>query len=161
MAASRYRVLQHIPYLQAKGVETKVLSYPRSLGENWRFFESLPYFDIVFLQRKRPTSWRLWLLRKRANRIVFDFDDSIMYRNFTAENPISKWRQRRFIRILKASDVEELAESIAFYFDEDRCNTARGVARQWMEKDSPTINVEETLRIYHEVAGGGQRLRNP
>lgn len=105
MAASRYRVLQYIPYLQGRGVETKILSYPRSLGENWRFFESLPYFDIVFLQRKRPTSWRLWLLRKRANRIVFDFDDSIMYRNSTAENPISKTRQRRFIRMLKASDA--------------------------------------------------------
>ncbi len=52
------------------------------------------------------------------------------------------------------ADVEELAESIAFYFDEDRRNAARGVARQWMEKYSPTYNVEETLRVYHEVAGG-------
>ena len=52
------------------------------------------------------------------------------------------------------ADVEELAESIAFYFDEDRRNAARGVARQWMEKHSPTSNVEETLRVYHEVAGG-------
>ncbi len=34
--------------------------------------------------------------------------------------------------------VEDLAESIAFYFDEDRRNAARGVARQWMEKYSPT-----------------------
>jgi UDP-glucose:(heptosyl)LPS alpha-1,3-glucosyltransferase len=51
------------------------------------------------------------------------------------------------------ADVEELAESIAFYFDEDRRNAARGVARQWMEKYSPTSHVEETLRVYHEVAG--------
>ena len=59
------------------------------------------------------------------------------------------------------ADVEELAESIAFYFDEDHRKAARGVARQWMEKYSPTYNVEETLRVYHEVAGGGQRWRNP
>ncbi len=105
VAASRYRVLQYIPYLEGRGVEAQVIPYPRSLGENWRFFKSLPYFDIVFLQRKRMTSLRLWLLKRKANRIVFDFDDSIMYRNSTVENPISKTRKRRFIRILKASDA--------------------------------------------------------
>jgi UDP-glucose:(heptosyl)LPS alpha-1,3-glucosyltransferase len=52
------------------------------------------------------------------------------------------------------ADVECLAESIAFYFDEGRRNEARVVARQWMEKYSPTSNLEETLRVYHEVAGG-------
>lgn len=52
------------------------------------------------------------------------------------------------------ADVEGLAESIAFYFDEDRRDEARVVAREWMEKYSPTSNVEETLRVYHEVAGG-------
>lgn len=54
------------------------------------------------------------------------------------------------------ADVEDLAESIAFYFDEDRRNEARVVAREWMETYSPTSNVEETLRVYHEVAGGIQ-----
>lgn len=52
------------------------------------------------------------------------------------------------------ADVEDLAESIAFYFDEDRRSAAQVVARQWMEKYSPTSNVEGTLRVYHEVAGG-------
>ncbi len=52
------------------------------------------------------------------------------------------------------ADVENLAESIAFYFDEDRRNEARVVAREWMEKYPPTSNIEETLRVYHEVAGG-------
>jgi len=52
------------------------------------------------------------------------------------------------------ADVEDLAESIAFYFDEERRKEAQVVARQWMEKYSPTSNVEGTLRVYHEVAGG-------
>ena len=52
------------------------------------------------------------------------------------------------------ADVKDLAESIAFYFDEERRKEAQVVARQWMEKYSPTSNVEETLRVYHEVAGG-------
>lgn len=52
------------------------------------------------------------------------------------------------------ADVEDLANSIAFYFDEERRKEAQVVARQWMERHSPTSNVEETLRVYYEVAGG-------
>ena len=51
------------------------------------------------------------------------------------------------------ADVEALARSIAFYFDEGRRNEARSIVRCWMEKYSPEYNLEETLRVYHEVAG--------
>jgi glycosyltransferase involved in cell wall biosynthesis len=103
VAASRYRVLQYLPYLRERGIEAEVTPYPRTLRENWMFFKSLPGYDIAFLQRKRLTGMRLRLLKRRANRIVYDFDDSVMYRNSTADNPISRSRRRRFARMLKAS----------------------------------------------------------
>ncbi len=104
VAASRYRVLQYIPYLEAKGVETTVSLYPRTLKENFEFFSNLSRFDVVFLQRKRFNQPRLGLLRKRAKRIVYDFDDSVMYRNSKAKDPISSSRRRRFIQMIKNSD---------------------------------------------------------
>ncbi|MBW2123039.1 MAG: glycosyltransferase family 4 protein, partial [Deltaproteobacteria bacterium] len=51
-------------------------------------------------------------------------------------------------------DVDDLARSIAYYFDEDRREQARVAARQGMERYSPAYNLEETLRVYYEVAGG-------
>jgi glycosyltransferase involved in cell wall biosynthesis len=105
VAASRYRVLQYLPYLRKKGIEAEVTLYPKTFWENWVFFRSLPRYDIVFLQRKRLTGMRLRLLKRRANRIVYDFDDSVMYRNSTAQNPLSKTRRRRFVRLLRASDA--------------------------------------------------------
>lgn len=105
VAASRYRVLQYLPYLRKKGIEDEVTPYPRTLWENWAFFKSLPRYDVVFLQRKRLTGTRLRLLRRRANLIVYDFDDSVMYRNSTADNPISKTRRKRFARMLRVSDA--------------------------------------------------------
>ena len=104
VAASRYRVLQYIPYLEAKGMETTVSLYPRSLKENFQFFSNLSRYDIVFLQRKRFNQPRLGLLRRRAKRIIYDFDDSVMYRNSKAEDPISSSRRRRFIQMIKNSD---------------------------------------------------------
>ena len=104
VAASRYRVLQYIPYLKSRGVETTVSLYPRTLKENFQFFKNLSRFDVVFLQRKRFNQPRLGLLRKRAKRIVYDFDDSVMYRNSKADDPISSTRRRRFVQMIKNSN---------------------------------------------------------
>ena len=104
VAASRYRVLQYLPYLQSKEVETTVSLYPRTVKENFRFFNSLSQYDLVFLQRKRFSQPRLGLLRRKAKKIVYDFDDSVMYRNSTRENPVSPTRHRRFAQMVKASD---------------------------------------------------------
>ena len=104
VAASRYRVLQYIPYLKSHGVETTVSLYPRSIKENIQFFRDLPQYDIVFLQRKRFNQPRLRWLRRRAKRIVYDFDDSVMYRNSKAKDPVSRTRKRQFTQMIKASD---------------------------------------------------------
>jgi glycosyltransferase involved in cell wall biosynthesis len=103
-AASRYRVLQYIPYLESKGVDATVSLYPRTLRENFQFFNNLSKYDIVFLQRKRFTQPRLRWLRKRARRVVYDFDDSVMYRNSKAKDPISSTRRKRFVQMIKNSD---------------------------------------------------------
>ncbi len=104
VAASRYRVLQYIPYLKSKGMETTVSLYPRTLKENFQFFNNLPQYDIVFLQRKRFNQPRLGILRKRAKRIIYDFDDSVMYRNSKAKDPNSPTRRRHFVQMIKNSD---------------------------------------------------------
>jgi glycosyltransferase involved in cell wall biosynthesis len=104
VAASRYRVLQYIPYLESQGVKTEVNLYPRTLKENLRFFKGLPQYDILFLQRKRFNQPRLGWVRRRAKRIIYDFDDSIMYRNSKAKDPISPTRRKRFVQMIKASD---------------------------------------------------------
>ncbi len=104
VAASRYRVLQYIPFLKSKGADTTVSLYPKSLKENIQFFKTLPQYDIVFLQRKRFNQPKLGLLRKRAKRIVYDFDDSVMYRNSKAKDPVSSTRRRRFIQMVKNAD---------------------------------------------------------
>ena len=104
VAASRYRVIQYLPYLKSHGVEPVVSLYPRTLRENVRFFSDLPRYDIVFLQRKRFHPPRLGLLRQRARRIIYDFDDAVMYRNSKAKDPNSQSRRRRFARMMEASD---------------------------------------------------------
>lgn len=104
VAASRYRVLQYIPHLESKDVKTEINLYPRTLKENINFFKKIPHYDIIFLQRKRFNQPRLGLLRRRAKKIIYDFDDAVMYRNSKAKNPFSRTRRNRFVNMIKASD---------------------------------------------------------
>jgi glycosyltransferase involved in cell wall biosynthesis len=104
VAASRYRVLQYLPYLESKGIESTVSLYPRGIGQLLRFFRALPAYDVLFLQRKRFQQPLLGLLRLKARRIVFDFDDAIMYHNSKAASSHSRTRRRRFADMAKASD---------------------------------------------------------
>ncbi len=59
------------------------------------------------------------------------------------------------------ADVEDLADSISYYFDELRRERARTVTRQWMERFPPSYNLQETLRVYYEVASPHFALSSP
>ena len=56
-------------------------------------------------------------------------------------------------------NVAELAEALAYYFDEGRRTRARTVTRQWMEKFPPRRNLEETLNVYEDVVREEARSR--
>jgi glycosyltransferase involved in cell wall biosynthesis len=104
VAASRYRVLQYIPYLTSKGIEAKVHLYPKTFKEIFQFFNDLSQYHIIFLQRNRFNQPLLGLFKRKSKRIIYDFDDAVMYRNSTAPSPYSRTRERRFARIVRAAD---------------------------------------------------------
>ena len=104
VAASKYRVLQYLPYLKEHGVQATVLPFQKGFFKKLKLFKSVNEYDILFIQRKRfPVLW-LKYIRKNARRIVYDFDDSVMYRNSKAANPESNTRVKMFKNMVNASD---------------------------------------------------------
>ncbi len=104
VAASRYRVMQYLPYLKEHGVQATVLPFQKGFFKKLKLFKSVNEYDILFIQRKRfPVLW-LKYIRKNARRIVYDFDDSVMYRNSKAANPESNTRVKMFKNMVNASD---------------------------------------------------------
>lgn len=101
-ASPRYRVLQFVPYLREHGIECTILPAVSSeqydtltgpgrqgramwyhLAETPRRIKqllSLRRYDVVFVQKAIMTAYvrgMLGLLRTRARRIVYDFDDAV------------------------------------------------------------------------------------
>ncbi|MBI4569919.1 MAG: glycosyltransferase family 4 protein [Planctomycetes bacterium] len=105
VAASRYRVLAHLPFLEERGIRCEARPFPEGFGARWRVFNALDEYDFVFLQRRRFGPFWTRLIRARARKIVFDFDDSIMLRNATHADQQSAGRERKFARMARAADL--------------------------------------------------------
>ncbi len=58
------------------------------------------------LQRKLLPGWQLRELRKRTRRLIFDFDDAVLYRDsYDRRGPHHRRRSDRFKRTVQAADV--------------------------------------------------------
>ena len=104
VAASRYRVLQYLPYLKEHGIQASVQRFPKGFFAKLKVFKSANQYDILFIQRKRFSVFWLKYIRKNARNIVYDFDDSVMHRSSKHLRHESKTRVKMFKNMVNASD---------------------------------------------------------
>lgn len=102
--ASRYRVLQYIPFLKESQIEAKVAIFPDSFCKWMKVFSELKDYNIVFVQKKRLWHWQLWYLKRKHIKIIYDFDDAVMYKSPVDGGGRSFKRQWTFARMVKYSD---------------------------------------------------------
>lgn len=97
--STRYRLLQYVPYMNSSGIETVVVVIPKGI----RRFRGIDRYDGIFIQKKLFSRIELWYLRKKAKRLIFDFDDAIMYTksNFSTAT-------RRYKRFRYTMDIADL-----------------------------------------------------
>lgn len=103
----RYRIDAFAPALARAGVALGHcgLGGTGAAGrlEAWREAKAA---DVVILQRKLLPTWQIALLRARARRLIFDFDDAVLYRDSNdPRGPHCRRRARRFAATVRAADV--------------------------------------------------------
>ncbi|MHC4777639.1 MAG: glycosyltransferase family 4 protein [Planctomycetota bacterium] len=103
-ASARLRVKAALPGLGAEGVEGTCLEIPIRTSRRWGFFRDLARADVVVLHRKLLNILEFSFLRRNARRLVFDFDDAIMFRDPFRGHPKSARRSRRFSNTVSKAD---------------------------------------------------------
>jgi glycosyltransferase involved in cell wall biosynthesis len=104
-ASARLRIRQVLPRLGGEGIEATLEEIPRTSRSRWRFIRGLTRADVVVLHRKLFNFLELAFLRKHARRLVFDFDDAVMFRDPFRGSPLSRQRQGRFANTVHKADA--------------------------------------------------------
>ena len=121
----RFRVKEFIPFFEKSGVGVTLLRVPDGPLARLKTFWSLAEFDVVIVQRRLLTVLDLAIVRRYAERIVFDFDDAIMYRSSRHGDQNSRQRMRRFSNMMESVDAvtagnSYLADQAARFAPRDR-----------------------------------------
>lgn len=102
--STRHRIRHLTPELEKAGISCTTEEVPSGLILQSRLARKAADYDVTVLQRRMLTFWPARVLRKSARRLVFDFDDAIMFTN-TPEGPKTSWtRERRFRRMIGLAD---------------------------------------------------------
>ena len=99
----RYRLRAFQPLLERAGHTLTLLPLPRSVWSRWRLFRSLCAYDAVILQRRLLSRSETTLLRRHAQRLLFDFDDALWLRDSQSSKGFESRRRRNRFRFIVCS----------------------------------------------------------
>lgn len=121
----RYRLAAFRPLLERAGHSLELRAWPGT-WKAWTLGGPLARADAVILQRRLLPRWLLFLLRRQARLLIYDFDDAVFLRDsFSAKGPHSRRRLARFAATVAAADA--VVAGNRFLADQARRHGARAV----------------------------------
>jgi glycosyltransferase involved in cell wall biosynthesis len=103
-ASFRQRVEVYLDLLRENGICCEVARFPASISGRYLLLKRSADFDAVLLHKKRLNLLEAPLLRKFARKIIYDFDDAVMYSPHTPQrHSFSNWV--RFRLTVKSADL--------------------------------------------------------
>jgi glycosyltransferase involved in cell wall biosynthesis len=103
-ASFRQRVASHLGALQANGINSEIVKFPPGPVERRKLFQQAVDFDGVLLHKKALNSFDAHWLRRYSRKVVYDFDDAIMYSEKHPSKP-SRKRKKSFQRTVELADM--------------------------------------------------------
>ena len=78
-ASFKQRIGIYLDTLRAGGIDCEVAKMPAGSLSRRRLFKRAADFDGVFLHKKGLNPFDAWWLRKYSKKIIYNFDDAVMY----------------------------------------------------------------------------------
>lgn len=103
-ASFRQRIGIYIDRLQNNGFDSAVEKIPAGSLARFQLFKKTEEFDVVFLHKKGLNPLDAFILKKFSKKIIYDFDDAIMYKP-AAPQQNSSSHYTKFRRSVKIADL--------------------------------------------------------
>ena len=92
------------PLLESQGASFEAFAVPKKFACRWSLFRRLVEYDLVIISRKLFYWLELSYIRRVTRRLVFDFDDAIMYAERPCSRLLPSGRARLFHRTVRQVD---------------------------------------------------------
>ena len=107
--SSRFRAYNYSEFLKKAGIAFTSIAIPKNFLARFFIFLPIPFYDLVFVQKKIFHVWELVIIRALATKIIYDIDDAIMFMDKPAEESgLERIRtigkNKRFYRTLNTVD---------------------------------------------------------
>lgn len=103
-ASFRQRIAVYVDALKANGIDCEIAKLPRCFWSRRKLFLYAKDFDGVFLHKKTLNFFDARRLREFARKVIYDFDDAIMFNDKRPE-AIHRKRQTYFCRTVRLADL--------------------------------------------------------
>lgn len=101
----RFRIRQFIGPLTGEGIALEVRGLGRDRRARRRALNCLSQFEVVILHRKLLRWGDFRRLRRLSSRLIYDFDDAVIFRDSNASGFYSRGRRLRFRRLITGADL--------------------------------------------------------
>jgi len=102
--STKFRVRSYLPLLAKEGIKSKVLPLSGKTVSRWKTFHFLNQYDVAFIQKKLFFPWELIFIRHRSKKLLYDFDDAVMFKKGERMDPANPIRRKRFERTIRLCD---------------------------------------------------------
>jgi glycosyltransferase involved in cell wall biosynthesis len=105
-ASFRQRIEIYLDILRNNGINCEVALFPRGSWSRWKLLRRCSDFDAVLLHKKTLNFVDAFWLRHYAKKVIFNFDDAIMYYDKQPERKPSRHKHKNpFKRTIKLSSL--------------------------------------------------------
>jgi len=104
-ASTRYRVLQYFPALEEAGFRHEIRALSKATRSWLQLIRQVRAADVVFIQKKLFSFLEISLLRRLSKRLIYDFDDAVMYKDGPASYRQHARQRRRFAATAAQADL--------------------------------------------------------
>lgn len=101
----RFRILQYRDPLRSFKINLKVVELSRDKSARRRTLDASSEFDAVILHRKLLNRFDYRRLRSRTRKLIYDFDDAVMFRDSNASQLKSRMREKKWQRLVTGADL--------------------------------------------------------
>jgi glycosyltransferase involved in cell wall biosynthesis len=103
-AGFRQRIAIYLDILCSNGIECEVAKLPAGPLARLKLFRRAPDFDVVLLHKKGLNPFDAFWLRRYSKKLIYHFDDAIMYSTKTPDHN-SRSHLARFRRSARSADM--------------------------------------------------------